>query len=50
MWRKLIKGERLYLVGCLGTEPRWLCRKNEFVRRLGEAAALGEGSAGRAPA
>jgi len=29
--------------------PDWLRRKSEFVRRLGEAVAPGEGSAGRAP-
>jgi hypothetical protein len=29
--------------------PDWLCRKATFVRRLGEATAPGEGSAGRVP-
>jgi hypothetical protein len=29
--------------------PDWLRRKNDFVGRLGEAAAPGEGSAGSAP-
>jgi hypothetical protein len=50
MWRKLIKGGINF--GWLAVwvpSPDWLRRKNESVRRLGEATAPGEGSAGSAP-
>ena len=50
MWRKLIKGGIKF--GWLAVwvpSPDWLSQNYEFDRRLGVAAAPGEGSAGRAP-
>jgi len=43
-----LSGNKLWLVGRLGSDPRLALSQNEFFRRLGEAAAPGEGSAGRA--
>jgi len=37
------------MVGCLGSEARLALSQKRIPRRLGEAAAPGEGSAGRAP-
>jgi len=42
--------DKLWLVGCLDSEPRLApSQKRPFVRRLGKATAPGEGSADRAP-
>jgi len=48
MWRKLIMGDELWVVGCLPSEPILAPSEKRIVRRLGEAATPGEGSASRA--
>jgi len=49
-WHKLIiEGIHFGWLAVWVLSPDWLSRKATFVRRLGEVAAPGEGSAGRAP-
>jgi len=50
MWRKLIMGGINFgLLDVWVPSPDWLRRRSDFVTRLGEAAAPGEGNAGHDP-
>jgi len=43
MWRKLIKGDKLWLVGCLGSEPRLAPSQKRMSGALVKPPHLGRG-------